>query len=97
MHIEGSVKSKAFKRGTDKKIAAALGVDPCLTNMVGRLELNASKPQDFAILRELYWVLMGGEYGGGGSIAITNAKGQKCTYTVPTKEELKSEESIGVN
>ena len=89
MHTEGSVKSKAFKRGTDKKIAAALGVDPCLTKMVGKLELNASRPTDFAVLRELYWVFMGGEYGGGGSIDITNAKGQKFTYTSPNKEELK--------
>ena len=89
MIIEGSVKSKGFKRGTDKKIAKALGVDPCLTNMVGRLELNATRPTDFAILRELYWVFMGGEYSGGGSIVITNAKGEKCSYTAPTKEELK--------
>ncbi|GEM_PF-4776924 len=98
MVIEGSVKSKGFKRGIDKKIAAALGVDPCLTNMVGRLELNATRPSDFAILRELYWVFMGGEYSGGGSITITNAKGEKCTYTSPTKEELKKlEKPVEVN
>jgi hypothetical protein len=100
MIIEGSVKSKATKRGSDKKIAAALGVDSCLTQMCGKLELNATRPTDYAILRELYWVFMGGEYSGGGSIVITNAKGEKCSYTSPTKDELKkikSKKPVGVN
>jgi len=75
--------------------AAALGVDPCLTKMVGKLELNASQPTDFAVLRELYWVFMGGEYGGGGKIVITNAKSQEFTYTNPIKEELKKGDTDG--
>jgi hypothetical protein len=100
MRIEGSPKSKAMKRGTDKQVAAALGVDLCLTKMVGKLELNATQSTDFALLRELFWVFMGGGAGGGGSIDITNAKGEKFTYTSPNKEELKklkSKKSVGVN
>jgi len=88
MIIEGSIKSKALKPRTEKKVAASLGVEPCLTSMVGRLELNASRPQDFFLLRELYWVFMGGEYSGGGEITIINDKGEKTFYKAPTKSEL---------
>ena len=99
MDITGCIKSKAMKPRTEKKIATSLGVEASLTDMVGRLELNATKPHDFFFLREIYWVLMGGEYNGGGTIAITNAKGEKCSYQSPTKDELaaiKSKEEANV-
>jgi|SRR5579863_1358374 len=88
MRIEASVKSKCVKRGAEKKIAEALGLQADLRDMVGRLELNATRNTDLFILKELYYVFMGGEYNGGGKIVITNAKGETTTYTAPTAEEL---------
>lgn len=88
MQIEASVKSKCTKRGSDKKIAAILGVEPCLSQIVGKLELNATRPSDYFILKELYYVFMGGEYSGGGKITVVNAEGKTCSYTSPTKAEL---------
>lgn len=94
MQIHGSTKSKAFKV-SDKKIAKALGLEggPDLRDMVGKLELNATRSTDFALLRELHWVFIGGEWGGGGSVTIVNAKGQKFVYKNPTKKQLARKET----
>lgn len=93
MQIHGSTHSKCMKPRTDKKIAKSLGLEsPDLRDMVGNLELNATRPTDYAILRELHWVFMGGEYGGGGVVQITNAKGQVFTYTSLTKKQLAAKE-----
>lgn len=92
MQIHGSTHSKCMKPRTDKKIAKSLGCEADLRDMVGCLELNATRPTDYAILREIHWVFMGGEYGGGGSIFITNSKGQKFTYKNPTKKQLAAKE-----
>jgi hypothetical protein len=55
MLISASIRPRGIKRGvSDKKLAAALGIEPCLTKMVGRLELSANRPQEFAFLHAIY-------------------------------------------
>ena len=46
MLIEGSVKSKAMKPRTDKKIAESLGVEPCLTSEKPRYLMGVGTPDD---------------------------------------------------
>jgi hypothetical protein len=71
------------KRGSDKRIAAALSemsettIDNDVRDMVGKLELNASLPTDYFFLRELYSVLKGKAWGGGGRIIIYDKEGKK--------------------
>jgi hypothetical protein len=59
MRTIASTKSRALKRGTDKKVAKMLGVECCLSQMCGSLHLEAMTRADYvlltAIYRELFW------------------------------------------
>lgn len=81
MQISASVKSKVMKRGSEKKLAKLLTklskkpIDPDLRDMVGNLELNATWADDFFLLKELYGILKGSDYGGGGRILLFDKTG----------------------
>ena len=87
MLISASVRPRGLKRGRnmEKKLAEILHCEADLRDMVGRLELSADRPSEFAFLRELYWVIGGDRWGGGGTIQITNARGHKFTYSQPVE------------
>ena len=76
-------KSRAMKRGSDKRIAESLSgnvkgkITADVRDMVGKLELNATRPDDFFMLRELYRVFVGRTYSGGGRIIIYDKTGKK--------------------
>jgi hypothetical protein len=88
MQIKGSVNSRGFKKGASAKIAEILKVRHCLTEFVGRLELDATCAQDIALLTMLFDVLQGADYGGGGTIKVINKKNETGTFTLPTTKEV---------
>lgn len=83
MQISASVKSRAMKRGSDNKVAKLLSesskepIHADVRDMVGKLELNATIPEDYFLLRELFAVLRGKERAGGGRIIIYDKSGKK--------------------
>ncbi len=83
MLIDASVKSKLAKRVNNDKIWGILSkvtkkkIDADLRDMVGRLELNADRPNDYFLLRSLYAVVTGTDHGGGGRIIIYDRDGKK--------------------
>lgn len=60
MLISAAVRPRNLKRGvTDKKLGKMLGFEEAvgLTQVCGRIELSADRPQEFFFLRELYRAL----------------------------------------
>lgn len=83
MLIEASVRPRNMKRGVKiERLAEALKTEPSLSKMVGRMDLSAEKPFEFAFLRELYRAFcpIGTEPT---KITIEIAGKTTCTYVQP--------------
>jgi hypothetical protein len=87
LDIVANVRPRGLKRGrgAEKKLAAVLGFeDLSLRNTVGRLELSASRPEDFFLLAALFKVLHPW-MGSGGKITIEPRDSKPMVMTFARK------------
>jgi hypothetical protein len=90
-----SVHSKAMKRGSLKKIAAKLGVEADLRDMVGSLRLDAQQPGDYALLHAIHQNLF--SFGSAGKIIVLDKDGKMVMEYWREREKEPAEDAPAIS